>query len=149
MGIARATNIAIGVLTLVLSFLATWWRYGVEQAVSPSVVLTTAIFSFTAVTFTMSLRRVALPGDDADAGQGNAGLVWLVLLLLTAAATWELIPAAERPAIGIVLALVVGLAVGAAVGPGIDLGSDGSTRPVLESRVLREFSVRRRRGEGR
>ena len=53
------------------------------------------------------------------------------------------------PAVGICMALVVGLAIGAAVGPGIDLGSDGSSRQVVESRLLREVLVRRRRGEGR
>lgn len=125
MWIARAANIAIGVLTLVLSFFATWWRQSVEQSVSPSVILTATIFSFMAITLTMSLRRGAPTGTSPSTGQGNAGVIWLVLLLLTVAATWELIPAPDRPAIGIVLALVVGLAIGAAVGPGIDLGSDG------------------------
>ena len=147
MWIARATNVTIGVLTLVMSFLATWWRYDVERSVSPSIVLTAAIFSFMAITLTMSLRPGAPAGTSPSAGQGNAGMIWLVLLLLTAAATWELIPSTDRPALGIVLALVVGLAIGAAVGPGIDLGSDDdSTRTVARSSVLTETSLRRRRG---
>ena len=149
MWIARATNVTIGVLTLLLSFVATWWRYDVERSVSPSIVLTAAIFSFMAITLTMSLRPGAPAGATPSTGQGNAGVIWLVLLLLTTAAMWELIPAADRPAVGICMALVVGLAIGAAVGPGIDLGSDGSSRQVVESRLLREVSVRRRRGEGR
>ncbi|KGN42877.1 hypothetical protein [Knoellia aerolata] len=149
MGIVRATNIAIGALTLLLSLVATVRRYGVEGAVSPSIVLTAAIFSFTAITLTMSLRAGAPSGTTSNAGQGNAGVIWLLLLLLTAAATWELIPAADRPAIGVILALVVGLAIGAAVGPGIDLGSDGSSGQVVGSSVLSETARRRRRREGR
>jgi hypothetical protein len=156
MWIARATNITIGVLTLLLSFAATWWRYGVEQAVSPSIVLTAAIFSFMAITLAMSLRRGAPRGATTNDGQGNAGMIWLVLLLLTAAATWELVPSGERPAMGIVLALLAGLAIGAAVGPGIDLGSDGtgvsdgSRRTVTTSTVLSEpVALRRGRRAGR
>ncbi|EAP99256.1 DNA polymerase I [Janibacter sp. HTCC2649] len=117
--IARITNIAIGALTLVVSFVASLWRYHGEHSISPSMILTSAIFGFMAITLVITLRR----GMTSGITPGNAGMVWLVLLLLTTAATWQLIPSPNRPFIGVFLALVAGVAIGAAVVPGMELGS--------------------------
>lgn len=120
MRIARITNIAIGSLTLVVSLVASLWRYNSERSISPSMILTSAIFGFVAMTLVIILRR----GPTSGTSPGNAGMVWLVLLLLTAAASWQLIPSPNRPFIGVFLALIAGVAIGAAVVPGMELGSD-------------------------
>lgn len=118
MRIARITNIAIGALTLVVSFVGSLWRYDNERS-SPSMILTSASFGFVTVTLIITLRRCPSSGTTP----GNAGMVWLVLLLLTAAAMWELIPSPNRPFVGVFLALIAGVAIGAAVVPGMELGS--------------------------
>ncbi|KGN32684.1 hypothetical protein N802_17135 [Knoellia sinensis KCTC 19936] len=120
MTIARVINISIGVLTLVTSFAASWWRYAVDGAFGPSIVLTSAIFGFVAITLIMSLRRTT----SSEPTTGNAGMVWLLLLILTTAATWEVIPVLSRPTVGILLALIAGLAIGVAVVPGMNIGTD-------------------------
>ncbi|MFC7488925.1 hypothetical protein ACOCJ7_06445 [Knoellia sp. CPCC 206453] len=125
MRIARIINIAIGALTLVVSFVASLWRYNNERTISPSMILTAAIFGFVAITLVITLRR----GPTSGMSPGNAGMVWLVLLLLTTAAAWQLIPSPNRPFIGVFLALIAGVAIGAAVVPGMELGSGDDGPP--------------------
>ncbi|MEO7268141.1 MAG: hypothetical protein ABIW49_02915 [Knoellia sp.] len=125
MRIARIINIAIGALTLLVSFVASLWRYNDERTIGPSMILTSAIFGFVAITLVITLRR----GPTTGMSPGNAGMVWLVLLLLTTAAAWQLVPSPNRPFVGVFLALVAGVAIGAAVVPGMELGSGDDGPP--------------------
>jgi hypothetical protein len=55
--VTRLVNIAIGALTLVVSFLASVERYRQDRAFGPALLLTAAIFGFVAVTFIVTVRR--------------------------------------------------------------------------------------------
>jgi peptidoglycan/LPS O-acetylase OafA/YrhL len=118
MRITRLVNVAIGVLTLVVSLVASVWRYEVDRSFGPSLLLTSAIFGFVAITLVITWRRRPAPGTAPM----SAGLVWLVLLVLTTVAMWDLVPSSQRPALGLLLAVVGGVVVGAAAGPSVDLG---------------------------
>jgi len=120
MPITRMVNVGIGVLTLVVSLLASVARYDNERAIGPRLLLTSAVFGFVAVTLAMTWRRRPDPGSAPM----SAGFVWLVLLVLTTMAAWDLVPADRRPAVGLLLALLVGATVGTAVAPRVDLGPD-------------------------
>ncbi|GGB67681.1 hypothetical protein N798_14490 [Knoellia flava TL1] len=120
MPITRAVNATIGVITLVASLLASVARYESERGIVPRLLLTAAVFGFTAVTLAMTWRRRPDPGSAPM----SAGFVWLVLLVLTTMAVWDLIPTDRRPMVGLLLALVVGATVGTAVAPRVDLGPD-------------------------
>ena len=120
MPITRAVNVSIGVLTLAASLLASVARYDDERGIGPRLLLTSAVFGFTAVTLAMTWRRRPDPGSAPM----SAGFVWLVLLVLTTLAVWDLIPTDRRPLVGLLLALVVGATVGMAVAPRVDLGPD-------------------------
>lgn len=122
--ITRRVNAGIGILTLMASFVASLSRYQTDRAFGPTLLLTSAIFGFVAITLVITLRRRQAPG----AASMSAGLVWLVLLILTAVATWDLIPSPVRPAIGLLLAVAVGLVLGAAAGPSVDLGPHDDDR---------------------
>lgn len=124
MRITRLVNAGIGILTLVLSFVASLWRYETDRAFGPTLLLTSAVFGFVAITLAIAWRRRPAPGD----AQMSAGLVWLVLLILTAVAMWDLVPSSQRPAFGLLLAVVVGVVIGAAAGPSVDLGSNDDDR---------------------
>ena len=119
--ITRTVNVAIGLLTLVVSAWASLSRYDSDRGIGPRLLLTAAVFGFTAVTLTMTWRRRPDPGSAPM----SAGFVWLVLLVLTTMAVWDLVPADRRPVVGLLLALVVGATVGTAVAPRVDLGPDG------------------------
>lgn len=121
MPITRTVNVTIGVLTLVVSLLASVARYESERAIGPRLLLTSAVFGFVAVTLATTWRRRPEPGSAPM----SAGLVWLVLLVLTTVAVWDLIAADRRPVVGLLLALVVGATVGTAVAPRVDLGPEG------------------------
>ena len=125
MNVTRLVNIAIGALTLVVSFLASVERYRHDRAFGPALLLTAAIFGFVAVTFIVTVRRRPSPGTAPM----SAGLVWLVLLVLTTVAIWDLIPSARRPAYGLLLAVVVGVVLGAAAGPRVDRGPEDDDGP--------------------
>lgn len=120
MNLTRLVNVAIGVLTLLVSFLGSIERYQHDRAFGPALLLTSAIFGFVAITFVITVRRRPVPGTASM----NAGLVWLVLLILTTVAIWDLVPSGRRPAYGLLLAVLVGVAVGAAAGPSVDLGPE-------------------------
>jgi peptidoglycan/LPS O-acetylase OafA/YrhL len=118
MKVTRVVNASIGVLTLVVSLAASLSRYRHEHAFGPALLLTSAIFGFVAVTLVVSWRRRPAPGTATM----SAGLVWLVLLILTTVAIWDLVPSGQRPAFGFLLAVVVGVVLGAAAAPNVDLG---------------------------
>ncbi|MFW5474273.1 hypothetical protein ACOCJ5_13275 [Knoellia sp. CPCC 206450] len=120
MTITKAVNTAIGLLTLVVSFCASWARYDSDRGIGPRLLLTAAVFGFVAVTLTVAWRRRPDPGSAPM----SAGFLWLVLLVLTTMAVWDLIPVDQRPAVGLLLALLVGATVGMAVAPRVDLGAD-------------------------
>lgn len=124
MRITRLVNVAIGVLTLVVSLVASVWRYETDRSFGPSLLLTSAIFGFVAITLVITSRRRPSPGTAPM----SAGLVWLVLLVLTTVAMWDLIPSSQRPAFGLLLAVVAGVVLGAAAGPSVDLGPNDDDR---------------------
>ena len=125
MKVTRRVNAAIGVLTLVVSLVASMWRYDHDRAFGPGLLLTSAIFGFVAITLVITWRRHATVPGSAPM---SAGLVWLVLLILTTIAIWDLVPSSRRPAYGLLLAVVVGVVLGAAAGPSVDLGPEDDDR---------------------
>ncbi|KRE41302.1 hypothetical protein [Knoellia sp. Soil729] len=124
MTVTRLVNAGIGVLTLVVSLVASLWRYDHDHAFGPALLLTSAVFGFVAVTLAIAWRRPPAAGTAPMSG----GIVWLVLLIVTTVATWDLVPSDQRPAYGLLLAVVVGVVLGAAAGPGVDLGPEDGDR---------------------
>lgn len=126
MKVTRLVNASIGLLTLAVSLVASMWRYDHDRAFGPGLLLTSAIFGFVAITLVITWRRRTVAPGTAPM---SAGLVWLVLLILTTVAIWDLVPSAQRPAYGLLLAVVVGVVLGAAASPSVDLGPEDEDGP--------------------
>ncbi|MDT0215272.1 hypothetical protein Q9R29_15375 [Rothia sp. ARF10] len=120
MTITKAVNVAIGLLTAVVSAWASLARYTSDGGIGPRLLVTSAVCGLVVVTLVVALRRRPDPGGAPM----SAGLLWLVLLILTTMAVWDLIPVDQRPLVGLLLALVVGATVGTAVAPRVDIGPD-------------------------
>lgn len=147
MRISREVHLLIGGVAVIFSGAFSWGRYLVDGEHSLSVVAVSVIFG-TVVSSVLAVLLLEPLDPDSPEGRrwvriGNAGVVWLALLL-TAMVIFEGIDRSvlAEPGLKLTLATLAGVGLGVYLGPKLSLGPDSDDR-------FMDAWERRRRREGR